>query len=668
MEEALVSEPWNEGVRGTQVLPLINLDAKIIRVEAGPGTGKTFGLVRRVQRILHPDGLGVAGGEVLVVAFNRVIATQLKTDIAARLAESLHEGDPIIRTVHALCLEVVATPLRILLPHEREAMIYDVRTEFPEVAALYKNFKKTEQALVDHEAKHAQHMKLWQAARQWLVRHKAQLISDLPGLLLDRLAGGDLKSTSYMHVIVDEFQDLTPGEQLLFVKLRKKGGSFVALGDPRQSIYAFRGNEREGLAKVEKLLEGTGLSVKDVEVTECQRCPKEIVKAANQLMGLYSAKPMVPSSKVVADTHVVVWNTPKREAAGMARAIVHALHSYRKDRHLIMVTRRDFGYWLRDCIAALDPKLKVELNFSESLLETWAVREAFLFFCLRVDPDAPTWRAWLGYKDAPTGKGFAAPERNSAAYLRFLTASKDEITAEGVREMAAGAGKPAGGGATNLWSRAKRFVELETALEWDGKEPETFVELVLADSPWITNETKDAETAKIDMEICRAKARAMLRDVKAHKMSRSPTRCLKEVAQHLRYQIATREPFIPEEASDAQIATLWGAKGITADHVFILGLCDPAIPGTRRDEYPGTDLQYEEEQRRLFYVSITRSKKTLVLSRAKRMRGTDAAQMGLYAGAPPFWVNLEMSRFLRDITGFLPPAEDGDEWVTKTVT
>jgi superfamily I DNA/RNA helicase len=96
-------KPWNKNVRGTQVLPLINLDADTIRAEAGPGTGKTFGLVRRVQRILHPEGLAVPGGEVLIVAFNRVIAKQLKAEIGARLEESPHDGEPVIRTVHALC-------------------------------------------------------------------------------------------------------------------------------------------------------------------------------------------------------------------------------------------------------------------------------------------------------------------------------------------------------------------------------------------------------------------------------------------------------------------------------------------------------------------------------------------------------------------------------------
>lgn len=71
-----ITKPWNSGVRGEDVLPLINDDAPIIRVEAGPGTGKTFGLCRRVLRLLHPDGLGTSGEKVAVVAFNRVIAKE----------------------------------------------------------------------------------------------------------------------------------------------------------------------------------------------------------------------------------------------------------------------------------------------------------------------------------------------------------------------------------------------------------------------------------------------------------------------------------------------------------------------------------------------------------------------------------------------------------------
>ena len=38
-------DPWNKDVEGEFTLQLINSDERIIRVEAGPGTGKTFGLV-----------------------------------------------------------------------------------------------------------------------------------------------------------------------------------------------------------------------------------------------------------------------------------------------------------------------------------------------------------------------------------------------------------------------------------------------------------------------------------------------------------------------------------------------------------------------------------------------------------------------------------------------
>ena len=236
------SKPWLEGVRGIQVLPIINCDDEIIRVEAGPGTGKTFGLVRRVQRILHPQGLGVPGREVLVVAFNRVIAKQLRQDIEECLGTTSSNKTPVIQTVHALCLQVLGSDLRILLPHEREAMIYDVIKTHPEVCQKYKTHQSNrfhsnvDQALRNHEARHQEDDDLWQAVRQWLKRHRAELISELPNLLLDRIQGGDFQEQTYQHVIVDEFQDLTPGEQLLFLKLKKEGGDLHGIGG-RTPIY-----------------------------------------------------------------------------------------------------------------------------------------------------------------------------------------------------------------------------------------------------------------------------------------------------------------------------------------------------------------------------------------------------------------------------------------------
>ena len=663
----IVTKPWLEGVQGNQVPDIINSDDDIILVEAGPGTGKTFGLVRRVQRILHPQGLGVPGGEVLVVAFNRAIAKQLRQDIEERLEQSPHEGKPVIRTVHALCLEVMGSDLRILLPHEVEAMIFDILYNHPQLREKYENQPKAKQAFHNHVAKLENHTSLWQAVQRWLRRHHAELISELPNLLLNKLKGGDFTDNTYQHVIVDEFQDLTLGEQQLFLKLKAEEGKFVALGDPRQSIYAFRGNDREGLDKIAKLPILSGSPVRKLSMNECHRCPEQVVEAANQLMGLYRTKPMVPRSNIAANTHVVVWKSLIAEAEGMARAIVENLQAHPEEQHLVMVTRRHFGYLLREQILKLSPDLKIELSFSENLLETWAAREAFLYFCLFADADAPTWRAWLGYQNSNNGENFKASERNADAYLKFLTTCQDEITESAVEQLANCSKQPPGKGGKILWERAKQFFELKKHFQWDGKDALTLINTVFDTSEWNVDQSSDPETAKIDMGLILSKVhdiyQELQEDPELEKSGLTEQQQLKQVAIRLRYEIATRESFAPDEESDLQVATLWGAKGVTADHVYVIGLCEEAIPGSLRDEYPRTEEEFFEEQRRLFYVSITRSRKTLVLSRALQIRRGEAAQLGLTQKQKNrFLQNLEMSSYLHDIIDYLPPYQKGENW------
>ena len=666
----MISEPWNQGVRGTQVLPLINQDAPIIRVESGPGTGKTFGLVRRAQRIVHPQGLGVAGRDVLIVAFNRVIAKQLQVDIDECLHDVPEHNRPIIRTVHALCLTLIGSELRLLLPHEREAMLYDVLYLYPALRAQYETYRKAEQALRDHEAKHQMHTTLWQAVCQWLIRHRAQLISDLPGLVLDKLDGGDLEDQGYRHIIGDEFQDLTAGEQQLLFRLRHPDGHFLALGDPRQSIYLFRGNEREGLAKLDQMTAGPIL---DVSMTECQRCPPPLVAAANQLMSLYAARPMVPGSTEKARLHVVTWATPDTEATGMAKAIVanyraSPLSESPNNTHLVMVTRRQFGFALRDKIKRIAPDLAVDLSFSESLLETWPVREAFLFFCLLVDPDPPTWRAWLGYKNSLTGKDFKAPQRNAPAYLKVLEDHHDEITDTVVRQLAAQPRtQPRSEGGTCVWDRADRFVALKDSLQWDGCSAIALIQEVFdpESNRWIGDQTEDPEPVRLDMQLALDKSRDMLAEQETDDEQAADVNAqLRWIACRLRYQIATREPFVPGESADIHVATLWGAKGITAQNVYVLGLCAETLPGTQREDYPGTESVYVEEQRRLFYVSLTRSKRTLVLSRPLSILKFAAPRLGISANVTRQgkFAPLQMCPFLRDIVSYLPRSQPGEGW------
>lgn len=656
MREASL-ESWNDDVLGEEVPKLINSDAQNLIVEAGPGAGKTFGLVRRVERILHPDGMNVSGKDVLVVAFNRVIAKGLAADIEERLDHIGFQGDrPIIRTVHALCLEAVKQEFRLLLPLEREAMIYDVLELFPSLRQMY-DYKSARQSLRDHEAGHAVHTALWQACQRWLIRHRAQLISELPNLLLNLLKTGSFGKL-YRHVLVDEFQDLTAGEQELFRRIVEPDGNFVALGDPRQSIYAFRGNDREGLEKIAR-----ELAAETLVLEECQRCPISIVNAANELMALSTSAPLKPTSTESGEIEVVHWGTPQEELKGMAKAIVVNIRAYPSERHLVMTTRRQFGLRIRNEIAKLAGEdIDIELTLSEGLLETWPVREAFLFLCLLFDPDPATWRAWFAYGNSTTQKPVLSPKRNANAYLNFLTACKDQITHDAVTDLAQRtSGRELGQGGSTLVDRAKRYVELYKAVD-TSIEGEELLRDLLSDDRWSRAELADLDAVLLDLSFVREQAVALFTESTADNRGQDAVR-------HLRYAIATREPFKKDvpitdvKRPVVQISTLWSAKGVTTENAYVVGLCGEAIPGMRRTEYPGTDDDFREEQRRLFYVTITRTKKRLVLSRPTKIRRGDARQLGLFVKGTEQWPQLKASTFLTDIQAFLPDSVEGKDWL-----
>jgi DNA helicase II / ATP-dependent DNA helicase PcrA len=464
----------------------------------------------------------------------------------------------------------------------------------------------------------------------------------------------------YEHVIVDEFQDLTEGEQALFMRLRKPDGSFVALGDSKQSIYRFRGSDREGLSKLQQM--DPTATITHIPMQDCFRCPASLVLAANDLMTLYPP-PMEPRSQTVANIHHVYWKTPQAEANGLAKQIANNISAYPTDRHLAMVTRRDFGYLLRNALKAINPELSVDLGFSESLLETWPVREAFIFFCLLVDPDPATWRAWLGYQ-TPDRKGvYKAPKRNADAYLQLLTSTNDSIGLTTIELLAQEPRtKSRGSGGTNLWDRATRFLERRSALgNVEGSDALKVLLSIFDANQWAAGANA---TALTDFDIVRTRCTLLVDEVNEAKPDATVAELLQAIARRLRYMVATREPFEPLGKSSLKVTTLWGAKGLTADHVYLVGLCKEALPGNRRNDYPGSAVDYEEEQRRLFYVSLTRSRRTLVLSRATKIHVNKAKELGLSVERPKrgYWATLQMSSFLRDILPRLPEAKAGATW------
>jgi DNA helicase-2/ATP-dependent DNA helicase PcrA len=98
--------------------------------------------------------------------------------------------------------------------------------------------------------------------------------------------------------------------------------------------------------------------------------------------------------------------------------------------------------------------------------------------------------------------------------------------------------------------------------------------------------------------------------------------------------LAMRPKEPPSDPDAVPLLTVHGAKGLEFDHVWVIGLAESVLPSWQSLQPNARPAELEEERRNCF-VAITRTKETLVLSRAERYRGWSKlpsrfiAEMGL---------------------------------------
>ena len=109
------TRPWIEGIEGSAAQDLIESNSRVIRVVAGPGSGKTTCLKRRIQRLVQKDK--VSPTTIFVGTFTRAIAKELRESLGAQVRVStLHSlAYELLRKYPAACQGM---RLRFLLKYE----------------------------------------------------------------------------------------------------------------------------------------------------------------------------------------------------------------------------------------------------------------------------------------------------------------------------------------------------------------------------------------------------------------------------------------------------------------------------------------------------------------------------------------------------------------------
>jgi superfamily I DNA/RNA helicase/RecB family exonuclease len=248
-------------------------------VLAGPGTGKTTTLVECVARRVEA---GLAPETVLVLTFSRKAASELRERISARLG--LTTSGASAWTFHAFCYALLRAhtddlayerPLRLLAGPEQDVAVHELLTghadgegrgRWPqelraglrtrgfaaEVRAVLARARELGLEPVDLAERARRAGRADWAAVAAFHEEYLDVLGDLgavdhselvhaAGLLLRRpdvLAG---LRERYAAVLVDEYQDTDPSQEALLAAIAGDGRDLVVVGDPDQSIYAFRG-------------------------------------------------------------------------------------------------------------------------------------------------------------------------------------------------------------------------------------------------------------------------------------------------------------------------------------------------------------------------------------------------------------------------------------------
>ncbi len=612
-----------------------------LRALAGPGTGKTFALIRRLARLLED---GVAPNRILVVTFARTAARDLVAAVT-RLGEAAAD-ELVPRTLHSLCFSILTRQRvlhatgrvpRIALKFERSILVADLEGDFGTLTERDDLVRAYEAAWARRQTEDPGQpvAGLDQAFQDALLRslrwHRAMLVGEVVPVALSYLRNNPQadERTAYDHVLVDEYQDLNRAEQEV-LDLLSGDGDLAVIGDDDQSIYSFKWANPEGIREYPAGHPGTT----DVEFLICRRCPHRVVRMAQTLIERNPGRargPLAPRRvNPEGEIHNVQWRSTADEAGGLARFIVANIEEgIDAGKCLVLANSRQIGYGIRDAIRM--EGVDCSSFFREEAVTTAAAQEAVTLLTLVGRPrDRLALRAWLA---------IGSTTQRRPAYRRLLAAAREHDA--------------------DVWDVLRRLDADELRIPYTGGGVERWREL--RDALQGLEQIRENAEAVVDEILPEGDAElALLREAAVAALDETDD--VAQIANAVRYGVSQRE--VPLEAAEVRVMSMHASKGLTADLVVLAGLVEGVVP--RVDDRVSLDEQEAQlqEQRRLFFVAMTRTTNILVFSSYSQLDVATAYRLQVRRGRtlPNGSVRTFASSFLADLGEECPGAVRGEDW------
>ncbi len=322
-------------------------------IVAGPGTGKTEFLVRRVERLVESGR--ATREQILVLTFSRRAAKSIGDRINRTLGGSTVPVEAT--TFHSLALRILESvtdgvrPTPLTTPEQiatvKDLLAVEEPGEWPltyrgvlttsgfaeEVADFLMRCSERLLTTEDLEQRASERAD-WRGIPGFYRRYLDHLATggrvDYGTLLVEAvstLAAGEAPGVAgqYTYVLVDEYQDTSPAQARLAELLSAHTGNLTVTGDPYQSIYSFRGAELRNIADFETAHQ----DAKRIILDGSFRVPEPIMTAAlrvvsaGQLPG--SAGPVTPASHQ-GRVEAYIFDQETAEAEWIAGQVDRAIH------------------------------------------------------------------------------------------------------------------------------------------------------------------------------------------------------------------------------------------------------------------------------------------------------------------------------------------------------
>lgn len=670
MEPLLPAERGGLKLNEAQRRAITHGDGPLL-VIAGAGTGKTRVITERIRHLLESDG-SLLGENILGLTFTKKAAGEMKSRVVKAAGE--RGKDVVLATFHSFCETILKevdgkrvaleqVDHWILLRRNLARLKLEKFRRLAEPGQFLSDFitffSRCQDELVSSEDYHAfagqlaqeleaekagldedtlkeraEHVALQkEIARAYLASEEILqeknsvalngLIAETVKLLKNDAARRKQLQERYKHILVDEFQDTNIAQLELLHLLSAERRNIVVVGDNDQAIYRFRGASfgsfKLFLQRFADWKEGQDSAPYRVALTDNYRSTPNILRVATQSISMNEVSPEFPkkvlqSNKAEGEKiRIVELESGEDEAAWVADELQRLRGAGRRWRDFAVLYRK---HTQRDHLVTELSQRKIPFVISRlSILEHPLVRDVLAYLRLIAQPfddvacarvlGAPAWH--MAPEDLVRLAERAGRKGRKAIY-DVLQAPQTELPFD----------ESPGAVAVLLefLSEQRKTMRRRTALE------------ILGD---LTEWLEVPQRASLQDRKYVNRLGEFMKEWEA----KSETRKLPEFLEYLDYfqqagGVLSLEDDAPGDA--VQLMTVHGAKGLEFPHVFLMRVNHGEFPARNRSplfEFPDRLMQEDlpegdfhiQEERRLFYVALTRAEDRLTITTVKEKKG-----------------------------------------------